>query len=54
MSKSEVMAECQKGRNEICSSAGFSEAAKAYVDRYRPNVKLISERTNSPRRDFFF
>lgn len=49
MSKAEVMAECQKGRREIVCNAGFRPSAVDYVNRYRPYVKLIEERTNSRR-----
>ena len=44
LTKTEVMEECRKGRNEIVCSAGFSNSAKEYVKRYRPNVKLIHEK----------
>ena len=44
LTKTEVMQECHKGRNEIVCNAGFSESAKEYVKRYRPNVKLIHEK----------
>lgn len=50
LSKSEVMAECQKGRTEIDCNAGFSESAVAYVKRYRPEVKLITGGINRKRR----
>ncbi len=42
MTKTELMEECRKGRTEVVCSAGFSESAKEYIRRYRPDVKLIS------------
>lgn len=44
LTKAEVMAECRKGRTEIDCNAGFSESAIEYINRYRPDVKLISRR----------
>ena len=44
LTKTEMMQECRKGRTEIVCSAGFSESAREYVKRYRPDVKLIQEK----------
>lgn len=42
LTKTEVMKECRKGRDEITCDAGFTKAAIGYVKRYRPSVKLIN------------
>ena len=44
LTKTEVMAECRKGRTEIDCNAGFSESAIEYINRYRPNVKLTTKK----------
>jgi hypothetical protein len=44
LTKREVMTECQKGRLELICNAGFSPSATQYVKRYRPYVKLITDR----------
>jgi len=44
LTKTEVMAECRKGRTEIVCNAGFSESAIEYINRYRPDVKLVRGR----------
>jgi hypothetical protein len=44
LTKTEVMRECRKGRDEIVCSGGFTESATEYVKRYRPGVKLIHEK----------
>lgn len=44
LTKTEVMKECRKGRREIVCNKGFSESAKEYVARYRPDVKLKQDK----------
>ena len=46
LTKTEVMRECRKGRREIVCNAGFTEPAKEYTKRYRPNVRLLQHKTN--------
>ncbi len=41
MGKTDVMREARKGRTEIVSKRGFTEGAKKYAKRYRPNLKLF-------------
>lgn len=41
MGKSEVMREADKGRNEIVSKKGFTDAAVIYKGRYRPKLRLF-------------
>lgn len=41
MGKSDVMAEAQKGRDEIVSRKGFTDEAISYRNRYQPKIKLF-------------
>lgn len=41
MTKPEVQKSCQNGVTEFESKGGYTKNAVDYVERYRPNIKLI-------------
>lgn len=46
--KEDVMNEAKEGVIEIVTPAGFTEEAKKYVKRYRPELELIQDYLTAP------
>ncbi len=50
MGKADVMREAQKGRTEIVSKSGFTQEAKDYAKRYRPDLRLVHPRSEAQKK----
>lgn len=50
LGRADVMREARKGRTEIVSKQGFTQAARDYAKRYRPGLRLVHPRSEAQKK----